>query len=456
MDKAVNNNQSIAAPYSSSLSYLSTPAPTKAQTYPVITAAPAIKSYENKANILNQLDRDISIQSVNRGNNSVTPTLEAQNGSQPMFPATASDELTRIKTDPSFSGGKFYGKTPGGIVDLATGAIVDAATGQPVQNTTKTDTTGSQLSSQLSEIDKQRTAVNAQLDAEINQHKADLNNLRNGTFPLSPDQQAQLNDVQAQFDVLKEKQMTANRNFEGGTTQYTIRMGLNKYSPVMAEGVIKNAVDTGIKKIQDLDAKATAAVSKLRSAFQSNNLKLVETAYKDLTTALYDKRKELDTLQKSVTDYNLKLNEYNRKVANDTFNADIKSDRLTLDEKKQKFNEYMRSAELTEKERNNAVDEFQAQEKIDLQRRKQAVDEYYKAHPELKAVKDYKLTGKDTIKLQIAGVPQDVAQTIVEQLKTKTPDEVKAMMKQAGIDTALFDKTVNYINPPKKGTGREL
>lgn len=56
-------------------------------------------------------------------------------------------------------------------------------------------------------------------------------------------------------------------------------------------------------------------------------------------------------------------------------------------------------------------------------------------------------------KIEAAGVPSNIAKEITNQYQQgKTPDEIKKMLTDAGLDPTLLDKYNNIINPPKKGS----
>jgi hypothetical protein len=106
-----------------------------------------------------------------------------------------------------------------------------------------------------------------------------LNQLRAGTFPLTPDQQAQVNATQSQFNALKAQQEIANKNYEAGVTLAGIAAGRNRFAPEISLGEIQNAVSAGLQKVADLDIKAALAISDLRAGFQSQNFELINSAY---------------------------------------------------------------------------------------------------------------------------------------------------------------------------------
>lgn len=131
-----------------------------------------------------------------------------------------------------------------------------------------------------------------------------LNQVINGTYPLSPTQQAQVDGLKAQFATLIQQQTTANANFTGGTTVAENLYGMG--NSLTGLGEIKGTVDAGIAKIADLNSKLTSAVATMEQGFQTDDLTMLKSAYDMYTTSVKDKQDELDKLtaasQKALVD----------------------------------------------------------------------------------------------------------------------------------------------------------
>ena len=146
-------------------------------------------------------------------------------------------------------------------------------------------------------------------DLQANQAKADALNqtfqdqikqLQNGTFPLTPDQLAQVNSLQAQFDQLKAQQKIANANYTGGMTNAGINAGRNRYAPEIDMGIIQNTVSSGIQKIADIDSQAASAIAQMKQGFADNNYKLINAAYTAASAAFADKSKTIQQMADNV------------------------------------------------------------------------------------------------------------------------------------------------------------
>lgn len=138
-------------------------------------------------------------------------------------------------------------------------------------------------------------AVQAKQDAAYQTFANQIQQIQNGTFPLTTDQQAQVNSLQAQFDQLKQQQALANQNYTGGVTNAGIASGRNRYAPEIELGNIQAAVSSGIAKIAAIDVQASSAISQLRQGFMSDNYELINSAYQAANQAFSQKS---DTIQK--------------------------------------------------------------------------------------------------------------------------------------------------------------
>lgn len=120
-------------------------------------------------------------------------------------------------------------------------------------------------------------------------YKKQIDSIRRGTFPLTPDQQAMVDYTQRQFDRLAEQQQVSNQNYEGAIAQLGIVSGRNRYAPEIQVGLAKQAVDDGLTKIADIEAKAAMTVANLRMGFQEKNYQMINDSYGALTNYLNQK-----------------------------------------------------------------------------------------------------------------------------------------------------------------------
>jgi hypothetical protein len=181
--------------------------------------------------------------------------------------------------------------------------------------TTQYDTKGKALP--LNQNDQIQKGIK---DAE--QQKADayqnyidqVNQIRNGSFPLSSTEQALVQATQASIDRAVKSQKVINDNYAKGTEMVAGNMGLSRYSPLLAMGMITNALNVGNQKIADIESKGLEEMAKLQEGFETKDYKLIQDSYdaltahlKDKTTTLQNMQKEVDAQTKAILDQENKL-----------------------------------------------------------------------------------------------------------------------------------------------------
>jgi len=117
----------------------------------------------------------------------------------------------------------------------------------------------------------------------------------NGTYPLTANQQAQVNGITAQFQQLITAQTQANANLTGGTTIAENLYGMG--TSLVGLGQIKGTVDSGLAKIGALNSQMAAAVAQMEDSFQTNDMTMMKDAYDTYEQATKDRQSEIDTIQ---------------------------------------------------------------------------------------------------------------------------------------------------------------
>lgn len=121
------------------------------------------------------------------------------------------------------------------------------------------------------------------------------NEVMNGTYPLTPDQQAQITGIQNAYAELIKEQATANANLTGGTTVEMNLFGMgNSLSGI---GEIAGTVKAGIAAIAALNDKMNSAVAQMRSGFQTDNLNMVKAGFDMYNTLNQNRQAEIDKQQ---------------------------------------------------------------------------------------------------------------------------------------------------------------
>lgn len=183
-----------------------------------------------------------------------------------------------------------------------------------------------------------------------------INQLANGTYPLTASQQAEVDSLKASFATLITQQQTANANFTGGTTIAENLYGMG--NSIAGLGEIKGTVDSGIQKIADLNDKMTSAVSDMISGFQKDDLTLLKAAYDTYDNAQQERQAEIDKLKDTAQAKIESDRTYNLQVQTEAFSEKMSNADLDLKTKTETFNEYMQQANLTEQQKQNAIDDY--------------------------------------------------------------------------------------------------
>lgn len=126
-----------------------------------------------------------------------------------------------------------------------------------------------------------------------------LNQAVNGAYPLKPEQQAQIDGVRRIYENLVKKQELANAQLTGGMTVAQNLYGMG--NTTIALGAIKQTIDDGISKIGDIQSKMVSDISKMESAFKSDNLQELKSAYESFSLNQKALQDNLDGIQSTTT-----------------------------------------------------------------------------------------------------------------------------------------------------------
>lgn len=232
--------------------------------------------------------------------------------------------------------------------ELAGQATAKPASVVPTSKATKpVQTESSLLNKEADNILTQAQEVDRGYEEALNKQNKLLDDIRTGTVPLSPYEQAQLDSTKTIMQAVIEEQKLANKNYEGGVTVANEARGLSRYSPEMAQGEIFAAVSEGNKKILNLNAQMAQSLSQMESGFRDNNFKKVQESFQYITAAKEEKTKALENMYKTV----LTKQEALQKANQDALLADVNSvlidDAYSFADKKAYIGKVMASGQLT-------------------------------------------------------------------------------------------------------------
>lgn len=139
---------------------------------------------------------------------------------------------------------------------------------------------------QQKDLQTKQQAVLDELTTTIASRKTDLEKLSNTTFALTPDQQADINNLHTQFDQLLTDQQEANKAYQGKVQQAGFMNGSAEFSLNQA-GLLKQATDQGLRQVANIESQAAAKIADLKKTFETSFNEDLDKKYQRINT-LYD------------------------------------------------------------------------------------------------------------------------------------------------------------------------
>lgn len=154
------------------------------------------------------------------------------------------------------------------------------------------------------------------LQKTATEYNEKLNQLANGTYPLTPEQLAALDALKKQWELTIEAQKGANDTYANSVSTMAALSGRTKYNTANVTGEVQQAIDTGINRIAQFQAAQTSAISLMREGFRKSNFEQVTNAYNaminndkaivDTMNSIYDKayqaQKDAQTQKDKIAD----------------------------------------------------------------------------------------------------------------------------------------------------------
>lgn len=198
--------------------------------------------------------------------------------------------------------------------------------------------------------------IQRDLDARSAEFQAIADQYGRGTLPLTAAQQAQVASLRQQFDSLLEEQRRTNANYLGGVTQLGINTGQNRYAADLALGSIQQATSEGLKKVQEIEARAVQAITAMEEGFRDKNYARVKEAYDVYSTAVKDKQKVIQDANDRATAAAKDLRDFNAKQKQNEFENTLKLSDMSLKEKQTAIDEWYKQGMLTQAQKRDAQD----------------------------------------------------------------------------------------------------
>ncbi len=298
----------------------------------VMTGAPAADDYAMKKSATNDLVAGVAQNAMNQSQRGSTVDVP---GSQPQQTAAnagqldsgtytgdaqtrqAGQQLTGTKDQilqqlQSNPGGKLTPQQMSQINSMGLPVTINAdGTYQVMQQAQQGATGGTQQTQNgmpstgnavLDYVNQQKQQLDAQNDQAFQGYMQQVQQIQQGTFPMTANQQAQVNQLQNQFQQLRAQQMKANEQHLQAVQILGIRSGRSQYMPGQQESDISTTMNEGIQTLANLDSQANDAVAKLQQGFLTQDYAQVNDMYAALTKHMDEKTKTLDDMATSVKD----------------------------------------------------------------------------------------------------------------------------------------------------------
>lgn len=122
-----------------------------------------------------------------------------------------------------------------------------------------------------------------------------LDQLANGTFPLSATEQAAIDSIKATYAKVIKDQETANANYTGGMTIAQNLYGMG--NTMTGQGQIQKTIDDGISLIADLNSKMNADISKMTMDMKHEDYSELSDTYNRYVKNQEDRQAEIARIE---------------------------------------------------------------------------------------------------------------------------------------------------------------
>ena len=207
-----------------------------------------------------------------------------------------------------------------------------------------------------------KAAQDAQNIQDENDIRDKLDQIANGTYPLTKAQQSLLDATKQQADQLIAQQQITNANYENGVRLLGNVTGRSEYFPDIAMGEVQTAINSGIQKIADLNSKEAVSLATMQDGFDTENFDNVTKSFDILQKIDEDKTAAIQKTHDDIVAAATSLRDYNYKVTQDAITNTLNSDKFTYQQKQDTIDNILKQSQLDETKRSNLVDEAQKQE----------------------------------------------------------------------------------------------
>lgn len=133
-----------------------------------------------------------------------------------------------------------------------------------------------------------------------------LTSMENGTMPLTPSEQAQVDSLKTSLSGALNDAQTYAQSVQAGATAADAggeNGGLSEYSPQMSVANIASAIKTGSDKIAAVNNQIVTAQSKLTASLQAGDYKTASRLYSQISAGITSRNNEIDKINTSVQNH---------------------------------------------------------------------------------------------------------------------------------------------------------
>ena len=153
------------------------------------------------------------------------------------------------------------------------------------------------------QVNAQLQAVNDKLDAFSQNYQDTVTSILNGTFVLSPTDQATLGAIQTATDQAVANQKLVNDNLSGAVTETGIRNGLQRYAPEVNAGILHATLTAGAAAIAKIEADGQTQLSTARQAMETNDMTLLNDSMDAFDKTMTAKSNTIQQMYTNTLDY---------------------------------------------------------------------------------------------------------------------------------------------------------
>jgi len=291
---------------------------------------------------------------------------------QPKTGSTIPQQTVYSYQDPGSSDVSYYDENGNQLsnFDPTQGGVkVTPLNFQPIQPPAQPTFPGANPTGSSSDVSNVNDAITANLNNIQAAGQAGvqaLNNFLNGSFTLTPSQQALVNATIQGYNFLIGLQTDANNASVGIATEAAARN--ERYTPAQSADDVHQAVSDGILRLSGIQAQQAQAVSQMEQGFQQEDFQMVLDANKNYIDAQNSINSTLNSIADRIQSNVQFVQNYQLQVTQDKFSNAMQSASFSLDQKKEAYNEYIQSGQLSLSQKQLAEKTWADQQNIAIQK----------------------------------------------------------------------------------------